>query len=113
MKADEVFVYSDSQLVLNHLNKDYKAKDPGMNKDVSQVMSFIKKFNFVIEWIGREHNAHMEALAGPALVYATSGGRTIYLGEINKPSFEPGEEEITNIQLGLSWMDEILAFLKG
>lgn len=82
-------------MVVKQLNRDYEAKDPWMNKYVSQVVSLMKKFNDAhIEQIGRESIAHADALAGLASACTASKSRTIYLGEIEKPSFEPREEGI-------------------
>ncbi|XP_058217536.1 uncharacterized protein LOC131328636 [Rhododendron vialii] len=67
--------------------------------------------NFKIEQINREHNAHADALAGLASASKASEFRTISFGSIDHPSFDT-TPEILNVELGPSWMDEIIALLK-
>ncbi|KAH7840212.1 hypothetical protein Vadar_014205 [Vaccinium darrowii] len=50
-------------------------------------------------------------LARPAL--RSGGSRTVVLGDIPAPSFEPGQEDVTCIaSLGPSWMDPLVAYLR-
>lgn len=114
MGAEEVQIYSDSQLVVNQLNDDYAAKDPRMNKYVSQVISLTGNFkNMAFDHVGRELNSHAEALAGLGAVCAAhNGSRTIVLSEIPSPSFKLGQGEVMDIHLGQSWMDPIISYLK-
>ena len=57
MKATELMVYSDSQLVVNQISGDYEAKEDRMAKYQELVRTEIKKFEVVrIEQIGREIN---------------------------------------------------------
>lgn len=72
-----------------------------MNAYVSHVLTLLKRFGRVeVEWIAREHNAHTDALAGLALVYKTSGSRTIVFDEVESLSFEPSACSIMAITLG-------------
>ncbi|KAF7139018.1 hypothetical protein RHSIM_Rhsim07G0162000 [Rhododendron simsii] len=67
LDVDSVHVFSDSQLIVGHLNDDYQAKDQRMNAYVSHVLALFKQFGRVeVEWIAREHNAHADTLAGLA-----------------------------------------------
>ena len=65
MKATELMVYSDSQLVVNQISSDYEAKDDRMAKYQELVRIEIKKFEVVrIEQIGREENSRADEQAG-------------------------------------------------
>ncbi|KAG5557203.1 hypothetical protein RHGRI_007467 [Rhododendron griersonianum] len=114
MGAEEVQVYSDSQLVINQLNDDYDAKDARMNKYMSQVVALAGSFkNVFFDHVGRDLNSHADALAGLGAVCADQGGeRTIVLGEVPSPSFEPEPLEVMDIHLAPSWMDPLVSYLK-
>ncbi|XP_058189204.1 uncharacterized protein LOC131306792 [Rhododendron vialii] len=64
-----------------------------------------------VNQINREHNAHADALAGLASASKASEFRTINFGSIDHPSFDT-TPEVLNVELGPSWMDEIITFLK-
>ncbi|KAI8568188.1 hypothetical protein RHMOL_Rhmol02G0178100 [Rhododendron molle] len=114
MDVDSVHIFCDSRLIVGHLNNDYQARDERMNAYVSHVLTLLKRFNRVeVEWIAREHNAHVDALAGLASVYLTSGSRTIVFNEVESPSFEPIVCLVLVITLSLSQMDPIVAYLKN
>ncbi|XP_058198489.1 uncharacterized protein LOC131314008 [Rhododendron vialii] len=72
-------------LIVNQITGDYEARDPRMIKYQATALELIR---------------------GKASEY-----RHISLGEIHQPSFEVSEE-VYNISLGPSWMDEIISFLK-
>lgn len=89
LDADLAHVFCDSLLIVGHLNDDCQTNDEWMNPDVSQVLSLLDKFGRVeVKWIGQEHNAHADALAGLAFVYRTSSSHTIIFDEVDTPSFE-------------------------
>ncbi|XP_058217346.1 uncharacterized protein LOC131328417 [Rhododendron vialii] len=112
MKVFDLIVYCDSQLTVNQVLGDYEARVPRMSKYQATVTELLTNFkNFKIEQINREHNAHADALAGIASTFKASEFRTINFGNINRPSFD-ATLEILNVELGPSWMDEIIAFLK-
>ncbi|XP_058180125.1 uncharacterized protein LOC131298668 [Rhododendron vialii] len=114
LDADSVHIFCDSQLIVGHLNDDYQAKDQRMNAYVSHVLALFRRFGRVeVEWIAREHNAHADALAGLALVYRTSGSRTITFDEVATPSFEQACQPIMAISLGPSQLDPATDYLKN
>lgn len=107
--AKGVNVYSDSQLVVRQLHDDYNIKDPRMTKYYCRVCDLMKEIGLVqICWVGRDQNSHVDAFAALASAKAASPNRTIFLGEIVKPSYDDGNDEVLSVQLGPSWMDEIL-----
>ncbi|XP_058185746.1 uncharacterized protein LOC131302971 [Rhododendron vialii] len=112
MEISNLVVYCDSQLIVNQVLGDYEARDPRMSKYQATVAELITHFpNFKIEQINREHNAHAQALAGHASASKASEFRTIHFGNIDHPSFD-ATPKVLNVELGPSWMDEIIAFLK-
>ncbi|XP_058217480.1 uncharacterized protein LOC131328563 [Rhododendron vialii] len=99
-------------LIVNQVTGDYEARDPRMIKYQATALELIRGFKgFQIEQINRENNAHADALASLASASKAFEYRHISLGEIHQPSFEVSEE-VFNISLGPSWMDEIVSFLK-
>ena len=58
MKAAELMVYSDSQLVVNQVAGIYEAKDDRMTKYQALVREHIKQFQAIrVQQIGREENS--------------------------------------------------------
>ncbi|XP_058202881.1 uncharacterized protein LOC131317340 [Rhododendron vialii] len=113
MEISNLVVYCDSQLIVNQVLGDYEARDPRMSKYQATVAELITHFpNFKIEQINREHNAHADALAGLALASKATEFRTISFGNMDHPSFDT-TPKVLNVELGPSWMDEIIAFLKN
>ncbi|KAH7866093.1 hypothetical protein Vadar_015494 [Vaccinium darrowii] len=64
--------------------------------------------------IGRGSNAHADALAALGSACSDLGGsRSIILGDIPTPSFEPGQEDVMWVApTGPSWMDPLVAYLR-
>ena len=114
MKATELMVYSDSQLVVNQISGDYETKDERMAKYQELVRKEIMKFEVVrIEHIGREENSRVDELAGFASMADTSIPHPLLIDFLPRPSIEELEvEEICCAELGPSWMDPIIVFLK-
>ncbi|RVX06118.1 Retrovirus-related Pol polyprotein from transposon 17.6 [Vitis vinifera] len=60
-------IYSDSQLVVRHVQKEYEAKDSRMARYLAKVRSTLQQFTeWTIEKIKRADNRHADALAGIA-----------------------------------------------
>lgn len=77
------------------------------------VIYLIKYFKgFKIEQINRVKNSHSDELASLASACKALEYRTITLGSIERPTYEIEDKEVHNINLGPSWIDEIVAFLK-
>ncbi|XP_058217408.1 uncharacterized protein LOC131328483 [Rhododendron vialii] len=112
MKVSDLVIFCDSQLIINQVLGDYEARDPRMSKYQATAAELITHFkNFKIEQINYEHNAHVDALAGLTSASKASEFRTINVGSIDHPSFDTTPEAL-NVELGPSWMNEIVAFLK-
>ena len=114
MKATELMVYSDSQLVVNQISGDYEAKDDRMAKYQELVRKEINKFEVVrIEQIGRAENSRADELADFASMADTFVPHPLLIDYLPRPSIEePEVEEVCCAELDLSWMDSIIAFFK-
>lgn len=85
-----------------------------MNKYMRQVIALTGSFkNVFFDHVGRDLNSYADALTGLKAVCAThDGSRTIVLGDIPSPSFEPDQREVMDIHLASSWMDLLIFYLK-
>ncbi|XP_028058867.1 uncharacterized protein LOC114262698 [Camellia sinensis] len=111
--AEELLVFSDSQLVVNQLSGVYKARDERMATYAEQAKNLIKKFQAIgVEKIGREGNGHADALACLGSSIDSRGGRKIWVEYVPQPSIQLVEMVLCT-DLGPSWMDPLLAFLKN
>lgn len=85
-----------------------------MNKYMSQVIALASSFqNVFFDHVGRDLNSHADALAGlRAVCVENDGRRTIVLGEVPTPSFEPELHEVMDNHLAPNWMDPFVSYLK-
>ncbi|RVW73264.1 Pro-Pol polyprotein [Vitis vinifera] len=67
LSVSKLRIYSDSQLVVRHVQKEYEAKDSRMARYLAKVRSTLQQFTeWTIEKIKRVDNRHADALAGIA-----------------------------------------------
>ena len=67
LSVTKLRVYSDSQLVVRHVQKEYKAKDARMTQYLTKVKDTLQRFTeWTIEKIKRTENRRVDALAGIA-----------------------------------------------
>ena len=65
LSVSKLQVYSDSQLVVRHVQKEYKAKDARMTRYLKKVRDILQRFTeWIIEKIKRTENGRADALAG-------------------------------------------------
>ncbi|RVX07353.1 Retrovirus-related Pol polyprotein from transposon 17.6 [Vitis vinifera] len=70
LSVSKLRIYSDSQLVVRHIQKEYEAKDSRMARYLAKVRSTLQQFTeWTIEKIKRADNRHADALAGIAALY--------------------------------------------
>lgn len=68
MRAEEVIVNTDSELLVRQLNKEYKVKDVGLKFLYEQVLHLLSGFNrYEIRHIKRSENKGADRLAGKAI----------------------------------------------
>ncbi|XP_028109536.1 uncharacterized protein LOC114308194 [Camellia sinensis] len=113
MKATALMVFSDSKLVVNQVSGEYEARDERMAKYQALVREEIKKFPAIrVEQINREENNSADELAGLASTQ-TAFPNPLMIEFLPRPSIEePEAPEVLCTDLGPSWMDPIIAFLK-
>ena len=85
-----------------------------MAKYLAVAKNILTQFKVVkIEQVWRDLNSHANALKGLALIFEGEIGRTIVLDRILALSHEvPQEPILFNTELGQSWMDPIVNFLR-
>ncbi|KAL6350407.1 hypothetical protein AAG906_004358 [Vitis piasezkii] len=67
LSVSRLRVYSDSQLVVRHVQKEYEAKDARMTRYLTKVRDTLQRFTeWTIKKIRRIENGHADALAGIA-----------------------------------------------
>ncbi|KAH7839118.1 hypothetical protein Vadar_013484 [Vaccinium darrowii] len=111
---DELMVYSDSKLVVNQVIGEYMARDDRMTKYVQSVKELIKDFSKLkMEQVGWNCNGNADALAELAAACEYGSGRTIMIGNIDRPTIEeaPAVAVMTSMY-GPSWMDNVITYLK-
>ncbi|XP_028113210.1 uncharacterized protein LOC114311294 [Camellia sinensis] len=113
MKATALMVFSDSKLVVNQVSGEYEARDERMAKYQALVREEIRKFPAIrVEQINREENNSADELAGLTSTQ-TAFPNPLMIEFLPQPSIEePEATEVLCTDLGPSWMDPIIAFLK-
>ncbi|XP_028112767.1 uncharacterized protein LOC114310867 [Camellia sinensis] len=113
MKASALMVFSDSKLVVNQILGEYEARDERMAKYQALVHAEIKKFEAIrVEQINHEENNTADELAELASTQ-TAFPNPLMIEFLPRPSIEELEAtEVLCADLGPSWMDPIIAFLK-
>ena len=67
LSVSKLRVYSDSQLVVRHVQKEYEAKDASMARYLAKVRDTLQRFTeWTIKKIKRTENGRADALAGIA-----------------------------------------------
>ncbi|XP_010496968.1 PREDICTED: uncharacterized protein LOC104773993 [Camelina sativa] len=115
--AQNLEVFSDSQLVVNQTQGDYQAKDSSMARYLSVVKELIKAFGSCkISQIPREENNHADALAnlGSALKTDTSVNVPLLILQwpTTKKDIEKQESCVVTTSETSSWMTSILNYLR-
>ncbi|GMH31593.1 hypothetical protein Nepgr_033437 [Nepenthes gracilis] len=110
--AEELIVYSDSELVVNQVRGSFNINNEQLSKYLSKVKGMIKSFKTAeFIHIPREENDKADTFAraaasGDPEQYA-KGMREI----LGKPSIEDPEQEIMQVADGSTWMTPYLKFL--
>ena len=103
----------DSQLVANQLTGEYCARNQKMEAYMKLAQQLIKSFTSAyVERFPRTNNSHAYALATLASAVNSKMKRTIDVEYLPKPSIESELNQVMCINLGPSWMDPIIAYLK-
>jgi ribonuclease HI len=112
--ADRLQIFCDSQLVVNHISREYLARDERMLSYLSIVKSLLSKFDFVqVEQIGREHNSHADILGKLATTLETDLHRTVTVEVLSTPStLIDTADRVCSTSSVASWMDPLIAYLR-
>ncbi|XP_057464946.1 uncharacterized protein LOC130754714 [Actinidia eriantha] len=110
----DLCIYSNSKLVVNQVMGKFEARRIKMAKYLRMAKGLISEFRmFKIEQVGRELNAHADSLAALAAVFEGEIGKMIAVDIIPIPSIEDMQESVmVNTELGPSWMDPIVKYLR-
>ncbi|GFY97881.1 hypothetical protein Acr_12g0004220 [Actinidia rufa] len=111
----ELCIYRDSKLVVNQVTGKFESKGIKMAKYLKKAKSLISKFKAIkIEQVGRELNAHADSLAALASVFEGEIGRTVAVDIVAVSSIDEAQKPIlVNTELGPSWMDPIVNYLRA
>lgn len=72
LRADEIVINLDSELVAKQLTGDYRVKDPGLKPLFERAMNMLKGFkNFEVRHIEREKNKEADKLVNRAINLAS------------------------------------------
>ncbi|KAK3028113.1 hypothetical protein RJ639_039807 [Escallonia herrerae] len=111
LKVDSLSVHSDSQLVVNHVLGDYKARDKRMAQYLQLVKTSASKFkNFTIRQTPRDQNFQVDTLSRLTSTKVTDARRSVYL-EFLKDCSINSQTEIGMIDQVPCWMDMIIKYL--
>ncbi|XP_038693764.1 uncharacterized protein LOC119991491 [Tripterygium wilfordii] len=111
--AKRVKISSDSQLIVGQLTGEYAAKTKAMIAYLTEAKKLIEKLeDFEIQQVPRGQNSHADALATLASADQEKLRRTIIIDIQEKPSVPPEQVEVSQAELGPSWMDPLVGFLK-
>ena len=115
LRGEFVEAYSDLRLVVGQVNGKFKARDQRMQRylvKVRHAQSYFK--NFSLRQILRGQNSCVDSLAMLASSSGSSLPRVIIIEDLEAPSHnDQAPSRVHSIQVGLSWMDPLVLFLKG
>ncbi|GFZ03442.1 hypothetical protein Acr_16g0000660 [Actinidia rufa] len=111
--ADSLDTFSDSQLVVNQVQRDYLAKDTRMVAYLDEVKTMSGKIkDFRIHQIPREKNKKANALANLASAFDFISDRSIPLEFLTNPSIEVAKS-VYHAETSPMWMDNIISYLQN
>ncbi|XP_059627692.1 uncharacterized protein LOC132270533 [Cornus florida] len=119
LKIKNLMAYSDSQLVIRQVNRDYGAKDETMEAYRTAVLSEAKAFDQIrFIQLPREYNEDADHLACSASSSGDTLARVIPVDILIQPSiFEelpnPSTQHVNVIPYEPSWIDPIMAYIRS
>ncbi|XP_065628160.1 uncharacterized protein LOC112010814 [Quercus suber] len=114
MGGKSVKIFSDSKLVVGQVKGEMEAKDSRMQEYLSQVKRLQSEFSpFSLSHIPKSGNSHADSLATLATSSTVGLPRIILVKHLKKASeVARGAIPIHQVEMGPSWMDPIMRFLK-
>ncbi|RVW75218.1 Transposon Ty3-I Gag-Pol polyprotein [Vitis vinifera] len=109
-------VYSDSQLVVRHVQKEYEAKDERMTRYLTKVRDTLQRFTeWMIEKIKRTENGRADALAGIKPLHSHQRSHIIAYTCANNPFVAEASACNTikaNQANAQEWTEDIIRYLR-
>ncbi|GFS34603.1 hypothetical protein Acr_00g0034770 [Actinidia rufa] len=113
MESRILDAFSDSQLVVNQIQRDYLTKDTQMVAYLGEVKAMSGKIkDFKISQIPREKNKKADALANLASAFDFISDKNVPLEFLPNPSIEV-TKSICQTKASPTWMDNIIAYLQN
>ncbi|XP_038715016.1 uncharacterized protein LOC120008706 [Tripterygium wilfordii] len=114
LRAKELVIYSDSQLVVNQLTGLYNARMATMATYMEKTKQLLHRLHdYQVIQIPKEQNDHADALATLASADQLGVKRVIQVQVLERPSIDELQEKIRCVEEQKpSWMDPIVAYLK-
>ncbi|XP_008245090.1 PREDICTED: uncharacterized protein LOC103343199 [Prunus mume] len=110
MRAKQISIYSDSQLIVNQITADFAAKDASMSAYLSAAHQLLQKFQaYEIRQIPRFENSHANALSRLASEINDKVGRKVPVEILSQPS--TAAAEVCTVRYEDTWISPIYAFL--
>ncbi|XP_013709457.2 uncharacterized protein LOC106413181 [Brassica napus] len=116
MGAENIQVFSDSQLIINQVQGEYQAKDDSMIQYLAVAQRVIKKFKSCkLTQIPREQNSQADTLANLESALETNSQKSIPLLVLQWPATmeEPPSEEVSAVEEGETWMTPLIRYLEA
>ena len=112
--AENIQVYSDSQLIINQVQGEYQAKDDSMIQYLAVAQRLISKFKSCkLTQIPREQNSQADALANLGSALQTQTQMSIPVLVLQWPAtLEPPNGEVSAIEEEETSMTRIVRYLK-
>ena len=112
MRAEQLRIYNDSQLVVNKVNRDYQAKDENMATYLRIAGGHMKAFKwFRIEKVPRAENVETDSLERLASGLEDEALGRVPIEILAEPSTKESTDHGMSINLSPSWIDMIFEFL--
>ena len=116
LSVSRLRIYSDSQLVVRHVQKEYKAKDKRMARYLTKVRDTLQRFaKWTIEKIKRTENGRVDTLAGIAASLPIKEAILLPIHVQTNPSVAKASTCNTieaNQADGQNWTEAIIRYLR-
>ncbi|XP_074314746.1 uncharacterized protein LOC141649982 [Silene latifolia] len=94
LKIRHLQVYSDSQLIVNHVNNSYAARDPTMMAYLEIAQALKLRFQtFNIKQIPRDQNVEADALAALGVTFKAGTVTTVPIVHVLEPAISKAEQD--------------------
>ncbi|PNX89467.1 gag-pol polyprotein, partial [Trifolium pratense] len=114
MEAEEIKIFTDSQLVASQIAGEYQTKDERLTEYLNLIKEKLTKFKqSEVKHVPREHNARADILSKLASTKKKKGGNQSLIQEtLSKPSIVKPSEVFLICEINAnSWMATVLEFL--